>query len=206
MIDAINEGAGRNIWPCHLAAFLAHLERSPWIGVVLAVRSSFDEIIFPTDVRSRAAVVTHSGFSGHEYHATKTFFLHYGLELPSTPLLAPEFQNPLFLKTLCLGLNAKGERRLPRGFQGITAVFDLYLSAVNEQLASSLDFDSRTPLVRQAVEAVAEVIVDSGEPWLALTKAGEVVNCLLRATMSRWRRRRGLRRPVSRLMIFDFKT
>ena len=179
MIDAINEGTGRNIWPSHLAAFLKHLERSPWIGVVLSVRSSFEELVLPEDVRSRAAVVTHSGFTGLEYDATKTFFRHYGLELPSTPLLAPEFQNPLFLKTLCRGLNGKGKRHLPRGFQGITAVFDLYLSAVNERLASSLDFDSRTPLVRQAVEAVAEVIADSGEPWLTLTKAGEVVNRLL---------------------------
>ena len=179
MIDAINEGAGRNIWPSHLGAFLAHLERSAWIGVVLAVRSSFEDLVFPADVRSRAPVVTHPGFSGHEYDATKTFFVHYGLELPSTPLLAPEFQNPLFLKTLCRGLNVKGERRLPRGFQGITAVFDLYLSAVNDRLASTLDFDSRIPLVRQAVEAVGEVIVDSGEPSLTLTKAGDLVNRLL---------------------------
>ena len=179
MIDAINESSGRNIWPSHLAAFLAFLERSPWIGVVLSVHSSFEELVLPADVRSRAAVVTHSGFSGHEYDATKTFFLHYGLELPSTPLLAPEFQNPLFLKTLCRGLNAKGERRLPRGFQGITAVFDLYLSAINLRLASTLDFDSRIPLVRQAVGAVSEAILDSGKSWLTLTKAGEAVNDFL---------------------------
>lgn len=179
MIDAINEGAGRNIWPSHLAAFLTHAERSPWIGVVLSVRSSFEQLILPAEVSSQAAIVTHSGFAGHEYDATKTFFIHYDLELPSTPLLAPEFQNPLFLKTLCRGLNAKGERRLPRGFRGITAVFDLYLSAVNERLASSLDFDSRIPLVRQAVKAVAEAILDLGESWLTLTKAREVVDQFL---------------------------
>ena len=179
MIDAINEGAGRNIWPSHLAAFLKHSKRSPWIGVVLSVRSSFEELVLPPEVSSQAAVVTHSGFAGHEYDATKTFFVHYGLEFPSTPLLAPEFQNPLFLKTLCRGLNAKGERRLPRGLRGITAVFDLYLGAVNERLASSLDFDSRIPLVRQAVKAVAEAILNSGESWLTLTKAGEVVDHFL---------------------------
>jgi hypothetical protein len=179
LIDAINEGAGRTIWPSHLAAFLAHLERSPWIGVVLAVRSSYEEIVVPADVRTRATAVTHQGFMEHEYDATKTFFVHYGLELPSTPLLAPEFRNPLFLKTLCRGLNAKGERRLPRGFQGITAVFDLYLSAVNERLASNLGFDPRVPLVRQTLEAVSRAILDSGEPWLTLAKAGEIVNAFL---------------------------
>jgi hypothetical protein len=179
LIDAINEGAGRTIWPSHLPAFLAHVARSPWIGVVLAVRSSYEEIVIPADVRSRAAAVTHQGFIEHEYDATKAFFVHYGLELPSTPLLAPEFRNPLFLKTLCQGLNANGARRLPRGFRGITAVFDLYLSAVNERLASSLGFDPRTPLARQALEAVSKEALDSGKQWLSLSKAGEIVNAFL---------------------------
>ena len=179
MVDALNEGAGQRIWPNHLAAFLAPLEKSPWIGVVLSVRSSFESLILPAEVSSHAAVVTHSGFAGHEYDATKAFFIHYHLELPSTPLLAPEFQNPQFLKTLCEGLRAKGERRLPRGLQGITAVFELYLSAVNEQLASSLDFHPLTPLVRDAVEAVTEVMLDSGESWLTLAKAREVIDPLL---------------------------
>ncbi len=179
LIDAINEGTGRIIWPSHLAAFLAHLERSPWIGVVLAVRSSYEEIVVPAEVRERAVVVTHQGFTGHEYDATKTFFIHYELELPSTPLLAPEFRNPLFLKTLCRGLQAKGERRLPRGFQGITTVFDLYLSAVNQRLASILGFDPRTPLVRQALEALSEAFLASRKRWLTLTEAKKIVNGLL---------------------------
>ncbi len=179
MIDAINEGAGRIVWPNHLAAFLAHLERSPWIGVVLAIKTPYEEIIIPADVRARATAITHYGFMDHEYDATKTFFIHYGLELPSTPLLAPEFRNPLFLKTLCLGLNARGESRLPRGFQGITAVFNLYLSSVNDSLALSLDFDKRQPLVRSALEDVAVAIFDSGANWLPLAKAVEIVDKFL---------------------------
>ena len=39
IIDAINEGEGESIWKVHLAAFLARLRRSPWIGVVLSVRT-----------------------------------------------------------------------------------------------------------------------------------------------------------------------
>jgi hypothetical protein len=136
--------------------------------VLISVRSSYEEIIVPEDVRARAVSVTHDGFAEHEYDATRTFFVHYGLELPSTPLLAPEFRNPLFLKTLCRGLNAKGEHRLPRGFHGITAVFDLYLSAVNDRLASALGFDSRNVLVRRALQAFAKALADVGERWLTL--------------------------------------
>ena len=179
MVDALNEGAGRAIWPSNLAAFLARVESSRWIGVVLTVRSAFEKLVVPEDVRSRAAVVTHSGFEGHEYDAVRTFFVHYDLELPSTPLLAPEFRNPLFLKALCEGLSAKGERRLPRGSQGISDVFDLYLDGINERLASALDFDGRTPLVRDAVEAVVEGMLQQNRYWLPLAKARELVNSLL---------------------------
>jgi hypothetical protein len=179
VLDAINEGTGRTIWPSHMAAFLAHIQRSPWIGTVMAVRTSYAEIVLPEDVRNGAVQVVHHGFREHEYDAARTFFLHYGLELPSTPLLDPELRNPLFLKTLCRGLHAKGERRLPRGLHGITAVFSLYLDAVNERLATQLGFDPRTPLVRQALEAVASALLDCGERWLDLQTAKTVVDALL---------------------------
>lgn len=179
LIDGINEGAGRLIWPDHLAAFLAHFERSPWIGVLLSVRTSYEAIVVPEEIRACAVAVRHNGFAEHEYDATRTFFVHYGLELPSTPLLAPEFRNPLFLKTLCRGLSVTGERRLPRGFHGITATFDLYLSAINQRLAATLDFNQKHALVRKALEAFASSLADSGECWLSLSKAEEVVNALL---------------------------
>lgn len=178
-IDAINEGTGLTVWPTHLAAFLARVERSPWLGVVLSVRSSYEDVVIPSEVRDRALLVTHHGFREHEYDATKTFFVHYGLELPSTPLLAPEFQNPLFLKTLCRGLNERGHQRLPRGFHGISAVFNLYLDAVNARLAQQLGYDARTPLVRRAVDAFAAALVDANERWLQRERAAEVVDALL---------------------------
>jgi hypothetical protein len=179
VIDAINEGKGCTVWPTHLAAFLAQAERSAWLGVVLSVRSSYEDVIIPTEVRDKALLVTHHGFREHEYDATKTFFVHYGLELPSSPLLAPEFQNPLFLKTLCRGLNEHGHQRLPRGFHGISAVFDLYFDAVNARLAQQLGYDARTPLVRRAVDACAAALVGVNERWLRRERAAQVVDALL---------------------------
>lgn len=179
IVDALNEGAGRTIWPSHLEAFLAHLVRSPWIGVILSVRSSYKELVVPEQVRNRAVAIAHEGFNEHEYDATRTFFLHYGLEFPSTPLLAPEFRNPLFLKTLCLGLAAKGERHLPRGFHGITAVFDLYLTSVNDRIAGTVGFDARAPLVRRALEALVGLTLDVGQSWLTVSRAAELVEGIL---------------------------
>ena len=118
IIDALNEGEGRSIWPTNLAAFLAALEKSPWIGVLLSLRSEYEEFIIPEEIRTQAVAVTDHGFDGHEYDATQTFFSYYDIEFPSAPILQPEFRNPLFLKTLCRGLKDSGQRRLPRGFHG----------------------------------------------------------------------------------------
>lgn len=181
IIDALNEGNGRKIWPAHLSAFLERAEKSPWIGVVISVRSPYEEFVIPEDVRERAVSVVHDGFSGHEYNAVETFFTHYGLEFPSTPILQPEFRNPLFLKTLCKGLQASGERRIPRGFHGVTAVFNLYLKRINARLAKpqALDYDSKDNLVQQGLERVAVRLMEQDTRWLDRTEAQGVVDSLL---------------------------
>jgi len=179
MVDAINEGKGRMIWPYHLSAFLTQIERSPWISVLISVRSSYEERVLPNEVSERAFQLTHHGFAAHEYDATKTFFLHYGLEFPSTPLLTPEFRNPLFLKTLCIGLSGTNTLRLPRGFNGITSIFNLYFSAINETLAKKIDYNPKIFLVKNALEVFARAISESEDRWLPLIKTDEIINALL---------------------------
>jgi len=147
--------------------------------VLLSVRSSYEETVVTEEIRARAVTITHQGFADHEYNATRSFFLYYGLELPTTPLLTPEFSNPLFLKTLCRGLMGTGEKRLPRGYHGITATFNLYLHAINQRLACLLDYNPRDFLVSQSLEAFATALVDSGKRWIPIKKAEQVVNGLL---------------------------
>ena len=115
IIDALNEGQGRSIWPDNLAAFLSTLEKSPWIGVLLSVRSTYEEVVIPEGIRQQAVSVTHKGFADQEYDAARKFFTYFGLEFPSTPILQPEFQNPLLLKTLCRGLKDRGQEKAPKG-------------------------------------------------------------------------------------------
>lgn len=181
MIDALNEGRGREIWPSHLASFLARLERSPWIGVALSVRTSYEEDVIPAEVKDRSVVLTHNGFAGREYNAVQTYFSHYGLEFPSTPILQPEFTNPLFLKTLCHGLQLKGERRIPHGFHGITAAFGMFLDAINKKLAdpNHLDYNDKDLLVRRALERVAKELIESNRRAVPRTRAQQIVDELL---------------------------
>ena len=181
IIDAVNEGRGREIWPPNMTAFLTRVEKSPWIGVIFSVRSSYEESVIPDDVRKRAVSVTHTGFQGHEYDAVRIFSEHYGIEFPSTPILHPEFQNPLLLKIIFEGLKSKGERRFPRGFSGVSETFNLYLTAVNDRLARNLDYNPKDNLVRRSLEKVAERMLEI-EPemrWLTRQRAEELVNELL---------------------------
>ena len=180
LIDALNEGNGKEIWRTHLSSFLSRLEESPWIGVVLSVRSSYEEVVIPGNVKDKAEVVTHYGFGGQEYDAAKSFFAHYGLEFPSVPILQPEFRNPLFLKTICQGLSDKGERRIPRGFHGITAVFSLYLETVSDRLAAELDYNPKDNFVRRALDRLSELLVETESRWLPRLRAEQAVNELLR--------------------------
>jgi len=179
MIDALNEGRGREIWPNHLAAFLERLMHSPWIAAVLAVRSSYKDVVIPEEIQREAIQVTHHGFAGHEYEAVKNFFVYYNLELPSSPLLLPEFSNPLFLKILCQGLQETGHRRLPRSSQGITAIFEIFLNGINKRLARELDFDPKEKLVHKALDKLAEELAQQGKRWLTRHDAKALVDSFL---------------------------
>ena len=65
MIDAVNEGRGRDIWLNHLAAFLSRIQQSQWIATILSVRSTYERAIIPEQIGGRSASVTHFGFRGH---------------------------------------------------------------------------------------------------------------------------------------------
>lgn len=179
VVDALNEGAGRTIWPDHIASFLERTSESEWVSVVLTVRSSYEKPILGDSLPNNAAKIEHEGFADRGYEAMKTFFGHFGIELPSTPLLAPEFTNPLFLKVLCRGLSDSGQTRLPRGFHGISATFDQYLSALNERLAGRLGYNPKRNLVSGALHALVARLVEVDEDWLDNLEAEEIVNGLL---------------------------
>ena len=181
VIDALNEGRGRELWKTSLASFLAPLEKSPWISVAVSVRSPYEDYVIPEFIKKEAAVIRHEGFTDVGYEATRAFFDHYGIEFPSAPMLQPEFNNPLFLKTLCYGLQRLGQTTLPRGSRGVTWIFDIYLRALNVTLAERLDYDPSDFLVREALEGVAHRLANEGmeKGWLSKREMRKIVNALL---------------------------
>ena len=178
MIDAINEGRGHAIWPVHLVDLLTHLRASPWVGVVVSVRTPFIDHIVPEAVRESAHEVAHHGFAFDTYAAVERFCEHYGLIFPATPLLRPAFDNPLFLKVLCEGLQRRGEQTIPVGSEGITTVFDRYLDEIDKHLAKERDHDPQDRIVARALDAVASELAAAGTRQLSRRRAKELVDPL----------------------------
>lgn len=181
LIDALNEGEGKDLWSSHLPGMLALCEHYPWISVGVSIRSSYEDLVIPKQLFASGRVVraVHHGFAEKGHEAMARFFSAFGLKMPSVPPLLPEFKNPLFLKLFCQGLKNKGLYEVPGGFHGITAIFDLFVNSVNERLARKLDFDEQDRLVHGAAEALAERMADAGEWWIERDQAKSVINGFL---------------------------
>ncbi|MCX6214223.1 ATP-binding protein [Spirosoma sp.] len=162
IIDAINEGQGRFIWEHSIRGFLHEVAHYPWLGLVISVRSSYEELLLPESIAkdNRLLRVVHHGFKAVEYQATKRFFEYYGLLLPSIPLLHPEFSNPLFLHLFCKGLKKKGLNRIPDGYEGITAIITFLIDAIDEVLAKKLHYPTSLRLTQKIVDQLAAKLLE----------------------------------------------
>ncbi len=183
-IDALNEGEGRGLWQKHLSGMFTALARSPWLGIVVSVRLSYEDFVIPEGlVPTRLVRIEHYGFQEHEYEAVNRFFSHYGIQ-PTSPLLVPEFSNPLFLKLFCRGLKNHGFTQVPTGLRGITAVMSFFIDAVNKRLAKPgrLDYDDHVHPVQQAVEKLVAAMAVKNTHLLPRAEALGIVNSIHSST------------------------
>ncbi|MGJ1323146.1 hypothetical protein ACR780_10670 [Sphingobacterium faecium] len=180
VIDAINEGEGRIIWTKRLSSFISLFQNYPWLGLVMSIRNSFVNLIAPySDVdRKLVTRIEHNGFSDLEYEASKEFFKFYGIIQPSSPLLNPEFQNPLFLKLYCQALRNRGLYDIPAGYQGITAIIASFIDSVDFKLSepSELYYDIKKSLVSKSVHAILEKMVHSDSDFLDYLVASDTID------------------------------
>lgn len=170
-IDAINEGMGKNIWKDHISGFITTLKRFPNIGLVLSLRSSYEKLLIPDIDSLGATKLIHSGFSGHEYNASKLFFDYYQIKQPSIPLLHPEFSNPLFLKLFCEGLFKKGLHEIPDGYEGISCILNFYLDVVNEKISDKYNYPRKLSLAHKVLKRIAERIAETNNSYLSYEDA-----------------------------------
>ena len=182
LVDGINEGDGRTLWHKHVAGFLTAIKPYKHIAVALSVRTTYRDLLIPASIPDAELTrVSHPGFAGHEYRATETFFDHYKLKAPSIPLLNPEFDNPQFLKLFCETLVNTGHTEVPRDLPGIAAVFDEFVSSVNNKISAPniADFDPEDNLVQRAVHGLIDNMAAHGRTWVTRADAKQIVEGIL---------------------------
>lgn len=191
IIDAINEGRGRFFWKDHIKGFIKIINKYKWIGLVLSVRTSYEEVIVSNELISNDDIVkiTHSGFAGVEYEVSKLFFNSYRIQQPSIPLLHPEFQNPLFLKLFCEGLNKARLTVVPDGLEGITKIVDFYISTINKRLSepSKFNYSSKINLVKRVINLIITRKTDMKSQHIAYEDAYKIISNEVKDYTDNWR-------------------
>ena len=154
-IDALNECDVPNFWEQNLESFFYDIQQYRNIGVVLSIRSEYVDYILPKQIKSKVDFVEHKGFEGAEFEAIKRYFKCYEINLPNTPLLNPEFSNPLFLKLFCEMLKNKRLHEMPSGFDNLLEVFKNYIEDLNERISKKYAVLPSLNLIRKSVESLA---------------------------------------------------
>ena len=182
LIDAINEAEDPRAWQSELPGLLADVAENPWISIGVSVRSTYREITLPPEWLSNnskapdIAKVEHRGLSGRELEAAEQFFGVFGLQQPGTPLLTPEFTNPLFLKLYCEGLRAAGPDSTTAGEVHISEVFERYLQSRADLIANQLRLDPAARPVQSAIDAFCKALADANRDTLARSDATNIVS------------------------------
>jgi len=173
LIDAINEGKGKELWKNYIAGFITAVKKFPYIGVVFSIRTSYEKLLIPNSLKEKNEIlkVIHYGFSHHEYEASKRFFENFGIKQPSIPLLHPEFSNPLFLKLFCEGLSKKGLHEIPDGYEGISTVLNFYLEAINNTVSEKHKLPENLNLTQKVVKKIASQIADTDNTYIKFDDA-----------------------------------
>ncbi len=161
MIDAINEGLGAELWRDQIAGFVKQISKYPAIALSLTIRSTYFKDIIPESfIDSRdVTIITHKGFAGNEYEALKLFCEYYNLELPSFPLLNPEYANPLFLHLLCNHIKQSHRKIFPQGFDNIESIYKSYKDDLDQRFDKKRDGYKYRHIASQAIDYLAEELL-----------------------------------------------
>ena len=180
-IDAINEGNHIEGWLNQISSFLSDVAEFPHIAVLLSCRSTYLKYILPEESvleEDRLVRIEHPGFRGHEHRAAERYLSQQGIAKPSAPILAPEFTNPLFLKTCCRALKANKQTAFPKGFNGITRLFRFYIESIEKAIAKQKHFTTEERIVECALLDFASRIFPGRPFGISKGEARKFINAL----------------------------
>ncbi len=156
VIDALNESDSDThaMWRTHLRGMIALLASHPKIALLVSVRSGFEPAVLPDGMAVEHGVV-HRGFAGHESSALTAFLRHYHLPPPQTPVLTPEYSNPLFLVLYCEALHGRRQAGDYRDLSGFLDVFAAWVEQAADRAAGRLGWDRHDDLFARGIQVLA---------------------------------------------------
>lgn len=176
VIDAINEGPNKSEWNHHISALLTELSRYPHLSIIMSCRSTYTNYILPDISEKRLLHIHHYGFRGYEHRAAMKYLAKQGISKPSTPITAPEFSNPLFLKTCCKALKLNGYTTFPRGLYGQSKLFDFYLSSVAKNINREKRYLQGQKVVENALISFVKLLYPDNLYGASVSEAVKAIN------------------------------
>ena len=179
LIDAINEGIGSKFWHDNLAAFIKKLSRFSHICCVISCRSEYFDSAIPENLSDRYETFFIRGFETQEeqLQASRIYLDRRGISRPSTPWLAPEFVNPLFLRSVCLSLEREGKTEIPSGLVGAKKILDYYLESVASDITK---MEGQNPSckgnIARAIKAIAQNMLAEKKDFLEIDYCRKIIS------------------------------
>lgn len=141
LIDAINEGAGAGLWRRELGQVIAQIRRYPNLALAISCRTEYVGYAIHSELLASLSRFEVHGFvtPQEQESAARVYMDRRGISRPATPWLAPEFTNPLFLRSTCIALQREGKREFPRGLHGAKEIFSFFIESVARHLGTDRD-------------------------------------------------------------------
>ncbi len=174
LIDAINEGAGAQLWRSELPALIARVNAYENLVLVVSCRTEYTAYVVPPKVMETTVAFTIRGFetSVEQSRAAKIYLHKRGISQPDTPWLSAEFVNPLFLRSACVALARDGFKQFPRGLNGTKQVFAFYIRSVARNLGVERDgSDDLVAPTTAAILAIASLMAAERRDYVLLADA-----------------------------------
>ena len=159
LVDAINEGQGRTIWPTNMAGIVTEMRTRSALRLVVSCRSEYKEGCWPTSLDAPEYAIT--DFTEEEFqHASVRLMDEQGISRPNVAFLPRQFYNPLILNTACQSLKAQGLTQFPGSLLGIQDFVSLYLDGVESSVKQKVQSTRNLkPGIERAFYALAQTIV-----------------------------------------------
>ncbi len=161
IIDAINEGKGKELWPKYINEFVKRIKNYKWLGLIFSIRTSYLSL-FESSNLEKFNIYKHAGFGSKTSEAIKMFCKYYSIDFPSFPILNPEFENPLFLRVLFESISKNNNSEILQENINFSNIFELYMKTINESVSKKINVSEDLKIIPELINRVIKFKLDNG--------------------------------------------